>query len=90
MSEYMDGVGCPCIYSYEVDKTEGYIVVYQNTIVNLTLTQRKVEVFIVLYMYRVFKKMSTTSILKGYYRIIWQISDMKFFSHIIEIQTNIR
>lgn len=44
MSVYMDGVGCPCIYSYEVDKTEGYIVVYQNTIVNLTLTQRKVEV----------------------------------------------
>lgn len=70
MSEYMDGVGCPCIYSYEVDKTEGYIVVYQNKIVKLTLTQRKVEVFIVLYMYRVFKKMSTTSILKGYYRII--------------------
>lgn len=86
----MDGVGCPCIYSYEVDKTEGYIVVYQNTIVNLTLTQRKVEVFIVLYMYRVFKKMSTTSILKGYYRIIWQISDKIFFSHIIEIQTKIR
>ena len=70
MSEYMDGVGCSCIYSYEVDKTEGYIVVYQNKIVKLTLTQRMVAVFIVLYMYLVFKKMSTTSILKGYYRII--------------------
>ena len=24
MDEYMDGFGGPCIYSYEVDETEGY------------------------------------------------------------------